>query len=58
MEVSHVVLHSDQYSKYFVMNVDTLFATEPVSPSTNSKIKLVRIFGLCVALLLEIFLRA
>ena len=58
MEVSHVVLHSDQYSKYFAMDVDTLIATEPVSPSTNSKITFVRFFGLCVALLLEIFLRA
>ena len=57
MEVSHVVLHSDQCSKHFVMDANTLFAREPVSPSTNSKLKRIITFGLCVTLLLKVFVR-
>ena len=37
--------------KIFFMDAITLFAREPVSLSTNSKVKRIITFGLCVALL-------
>lgn len=57
MVFSYGVLHSNQCSKHFVRDVNALFSREPGLPSTNFKMKRIRIFGLCVALLLEIFLR-